>query len=572
MDEIRAMKWWGWGDENTRFDISNRPELWPYIARKLNIQAEPRHMPPVGLESIVLPEQHLDRAFLDCLARQLGPGRVFDSPKERLTHAFGKSFRDLWRLRHGVVPYAPDCVVYPESHDEVAAIVAVAVSHGARLVPFGGGSNIAGCLEPAGCEGRMVVSVDMRRMSRLLSLDAHSETALFEAGVLGPSLEEQLNRQGFTLGHFPDSFLFSTLGGWVATRSAGMQSDRYGKIEDIVLALKMATPSGAIETRAVPKSSNGIDVNHLCMGSEGTLGIITQVLLNVHRMPARKIGLSYLFPDFASGVEALRRCHREGCIPAMARLNDPRKTALSFAYKTAQSPVKQRLGRLIKWGLANVRRMNLQQSCLLLAGFEGGAEACRRDCRRAEAIYTRLGACSLGAEPCRAFHAGKYDFPYLRDFLLDRGILCDVSETATLWSRIIPLYEASTRSIQTALDSESTGGWVGCHVSHTYHAGASLYFTFGFVPREGDELVRYLRVKRAAEDAFVDNGATLSHHHAVGYEHLPWLEKEISPAGLKAIRALKEGLDPSDLMNPGKFRAGYGWVQWGLPEEPPADG
>jgi alkyldihydroxyacetonephosphate synthase len=566
-NELRTMKWWGWGDEDTRFDISHRPDLWPYIERNLNLAGEPRCAPPVEFDAIQLPEQRSDLAFVDSLARQLGPCRIADSRKERLTHAFGKSLRDLWRMRHGMVSYAPDCVLYPQSDEEVAAIVAAAVRYGVRLIPFGGGSNIAGCLEPTQRDARMVVSVDMRRMDHLLALDAHSGTALFEAGVLGPALEEQLNRHGFTLGHFPDSFLFSTLGGWVATRSAGMQSDRYGKIEDIVLALKMVTPSGAIETRAVPKASNGIDVNHLCIGSEGTLGIITRVLLNIHRLPARKENRSFLFADFASGIEALRQCHLEGCTPAIARLNDPNKTALSFAYKNAQSHMKRRFSRLVKSYLTTVRRMNLEHCCLLLAGFEGSDESCERDCRRAEAIYSKLGGVSIGSEPCRAFHAGKYDFPYLRDFLLDRGILCDVSETAAVWSRILPLYEASTQSIQAALDAESTGGWVGCHVSHTYHAGASLYFTFGFVPKEGDALVRYLRVKRAAEDAFVNNGATLSHHHAVGYEHLPWLEKEISPAGLMAIQALKKGLDPAGLMNPGKLRAGFGFAEWGLPEE-----
>jgi alkyldihydroxyacetonephosphate synthase len=252
----------------------------------------------------------------------------------------------------------------------------------------------------------------------------------------------------------------------------------------------------------------------------------------------------------------------------MARLNDPHKTALSFAYQSAPSPLKRQVSRVIKSYLRNVRRMKLEQCCLLLAGFEGSEESCARDRRRAEAIFRKLGAFPLGAEPGRAFHAGKYDFPYLRDFLFDRGILCDVSETSTVWSRILPLYEASRHSIQAAMDAESTGGWVGCHVSHTYHAGASLYFTFGFVPKDGDGLVRYLRVKRAAEDAFVGNGATLSHHHAVGYEHLPWLETEISPAGLLAVQALKDGLDPADLMNPGRLRAGFGFAEWGLPEEP----
>jgi alkyldihydroxyacetonephosphate synthase len=196
-------------------------------------------------------------------------------------HAVGKSFRDLWRVRHGEVPYAPDCVAYPVSEAEVCTLVRAAQRHGVHLVPFGGGSNIAGCLEPPRPVTRLVVSVDMRRMDRLLELDTESETARFEAGILGPRLEAALDRAGYTLGHFPDSFLFSTLGGWIATRSAGMQSDRYGKIEDMVVALRMVTPAGPIETRTVPKASNGIDVRAFCVGSEGTLGIITEAVLSV---------------------------------------------------------------------------------------------------------------------------------------------------------------------------------------------------------------------------------------------------------------------------------------------------
>lgn len=562
------MKWWGWGEEAVEFDISNRPELWPYISRSLKLKSDQTVERPVPLESIVLPAQHLNDPFVEDLRSLIPAGRIADSKLQRLTHAYGKSLRDLWRVRRGEVGYAPDLVIFPETHAEVVAIVQAAGRHSVVVVPFGGGSNIAGCLELSSRDDRMVVSVDMRRMERLLHLDEQSETARFQAGVLGPRLEEQLHSRGFTLGHFPDSFRFSTLGGWVATRSAGMQSDRYGKIEDIVIALRMVTPSGTIETLAVPKASNGIDVNHLCIGSEGTLGIITEVLLNVHRAPERKESRGYLFPDFASGVEALQVCHREDCVPVMARLNDPNKTALSFAYKSAQSPLKRQLSRGIKTYLRTVRRMQLDRCCLLLAGFEGSTESCERARNRAEAIYRRFGAFALGGEPGRAFQAGKYDFPYLRDFMMDRGVLADVSETATMWSNLLPLYQAATASIQSAMDGESTGSWVGCHVSHTYHSGASLYFTFGFVPKSGDEFVRYLRVKRAAEDSFLSNGATLSHHHAVGIEHLPWLPREISPAGIKAVEALKNGLDPQNLLNPGKLCGGFTFADWGLPEDP----
>ena len=565
-DEVRSMKWWGWGDEGTEFDISNRPELWPFIRTGLKLAEDPPCSPPVEFDSIVLPERTVHREFLDTIAPRFGPARLRDDKKELLTHAFGKSFRDLWRMRRGQVNYAPDCVVYPESTEEICGLVEAAVRYGVGVVPFGGGTNIAGCLEPVGAPRRMTVSVDMRRMNRLLHLDAESETARFQAGVLGPHLEAQLKSSGFTLGHFPDSFRYSTLGGWVATRSAGMQSDRYGKIEDIVLALKMVTPCGTIETLAVPRASSGIDVNRLCIGSEGTLGIITEVAVNIHRVPECKQTYGFLFPDFRSGVEALHRCHREGCVPSMARLNDPNKTALSFAFKTAQGVAQRQIGRLIKSYLRHVRRMKLDQACLMLVSHEGSQETFERDRNKADAIFQRLGAFPLGTTPGKSFQAAKFDFPYLRDYLWDRGILCDVSETATVWSNLLPLYEASCKSIEVAMAAYCRSGWLGCHISHTYHAGASLYFTFGVVPREGDHLVQYLRVKKAAEDAFLANGATLSHHHAVGYEHLPWLERELSPAGLMAIQALKRGLDPGDLFNSGKLRSGYGFDDWGLPE------
>jgi alkyldihydroxyacetonephosphate synthase len=569
--EPKTMKWWGWGDEDTEFDMRSRPDLWAYIRRNLSLPEEPRCVPPASFESLVLPECRVDRDFLAALERRLAPGQIADGKKERLTHAFGKSFRDLYRVRRGLVPYAPDCVVYPQSDQDVGVLVEAAGRHHVRLIPFGGGSNIAGCLEPPPAAG-MVVSVDMRRMSRLVALDADSGTARFQAGVLGPQLEAELNRAGFTLGHFPDSFLYSTLGGWVATRSAGMQSDRYGKIEDMVMSMRMVTPVGTIETRAVPKASNGIDVNQLCIGSEGTLGVITEVLLNVHRLPDRKATYGYLFPDFESGVLAMQQCRREGCVPVLTRLNDPNKTALSFAYRKPQPFLKQQLGRVVKSYLKHVRSMNLDRACLMLVGFEGSEDSFERDRRKADAIYRKLRAFPLGAEPGRAFQAGKYDFPYLRDYLCDRGVLADVSETATVWSRLLPLYEASRRAIEDAIAAGGTPGWVGCHVSHSYHAGAALYFTFGVVAREGHEMAQYLRVKKAAEDSFLENGASLSHHHAVGYEHLPWLEQDVSVAGVKAIQGLKRGLDPDGVMNPGKLVSGFTFTDWGLPPERDIEG
>jgi alkyldihydroxyacetonephosphate synthase len=411
--------------------------------------------------------------------------------------------------------------------------------------------------------------VDMRRMNRLLALDRDSETARFQAGVLGPQLERELNGHGYTLGHFPDSFLFSTLGGWVATRSAGMQSDRYGKIEDMVLAVRMVTPAGTIETRQVPKASNGIDVRGFCIGSEGTLGIITEVLLPVHRIAERRATFGYLFPDFTSGTAAMRACQRQGCVPVLARLNDIHKTGLSFAFRSRSSTIKRSLSTVFKAYIRHVRRFDPNRACLMLTGFEGTRDVFERDRAAVEAIYRQHGAIGLGGEPGRAFEKGKYDFPYLRDFLLDRRIVSDVSETAAVWSRLPEVYETTRRAIEQAIAREGVSGWVGCHISHTYHSGASLYFTFAFPgsSRDADVLPQYLRVKKAAEDAFIASGATLSHHHAVGYEHLPWLERDISAAGMVGLRALKQGLDRDDVMNPGKLGAGLTFAEWGLADD-----
>jgi len=561
---MEPMKWWGWGDERIEFDMDAHPDLWSYIARRLKLEDDLPHTPPVAFDAIVLPEQRTHPAFVRALQDKIGADQIRDGKKERVTHAFGKSLRDLWRVRNGIIPYAPDYVVYPRSYDHVCAVMTEANEKNVRLIPFGGGSNITGCLEPTDPDPRPAVSVDMRQMNRLLHLDRESRCARFEAGTMGPQVEEQLNPLGYTLGHFPDSFLFSTIGGWVASRSAGMKSDYFGKIEDMVVSLRMVTPVGTIETRAVPKASNGIDVNRLCIGSEGVLGIITDVLLQVHPLPGRELACGYLFPDFAAGVQAMRECVEAGCGPVMARLNDAEMTVLAVDYGSSRSIWKRRLEAIAKTYLSKIHGLDVGRACLMLAKFEGSNQFFSRNMKGAESIYRKFGAVSLGSAPGRAFESRKYEFPYLRDFVMDRGILSDVSETATVWSNLLTLYNAVQKSIYDAFARAGCNGSLGCHISHSYHTGASLYFTYAFHACPGRELAQYLQIKKAAEDTFLAHGATLSHHHAVGYEHMPWLEAEISPAGVRAIQSLKEGVDPQRIMNPGKLRGGFGFREWGL--------
>ena len=558
--DIRHMKWWGWGHEDVTFDDSTKPELWPYLKRELGVD-EIRWEKPVAFEDVTLPEQKNNEAFLAAIGVGLGEGQVVDDKKSRLVHAAGKSFRDLWLMRHGQVQFAPDCVVYPDTEEDVALVVRSAHEHGVVLVPFGGGSNIAGCLVPSDRGGRMVVSLDMCRMHRVLEVDRYSLTARIQPGVYGQHLEDQLAEHGVTLGHFPDSFLHSTLGGWVATRSAGMQSDIYGKIEDMVISVRMVTPSGTIITRTVPKSSNGIDIKHLCIGSEGILGVITEVVVQVHHKPEKEDWYGWLFPDFKSGLDAIHECHRGDCMPTVTRLNDPKKTALSFAFKHPKTGIKDKIAKAFKWYIGNVKKIDFNQCCLMVVKYEGTPQAFNRIKNRVTAIYKKHRGVCLGAEPGRSFAKVKFDFPHLRDYVMDRSIMADVSETATTWDNLRTLHESGLADVEQAIKDTGVDAWVGCHLSHSYRTGASLYFTFGCLQREGREIEQYLYVKKAAEDAFMKNGGTLSHHHAVGTEHLPWVEEDLSPTGLKAVKALKAGLDPNDIMNPGKI----------IPSEKPLD-
>jgi alkyldihydroxyacetonephosphate synthase len=552
MYTAKHMKWWGWGDEEVRFDSTAHPGLWPYAKAVLGVEEEDIDTPPVPIEAARLREAIRHDGFLSELRLWMRADQICDSRYERMVHAYGKGLRDLFRMRLGLAEGAPDLVLYPENEHDVLMTIRAAAHHDVAVIPFGGGSNIAGCLERTETR-RMVVSLDMRRMRRVLAVDPESLTARIEAGVFGPDLEEQLRGYGLTLGHFPDSFLHSTLGGWIATRSAGMQSDKYGKIEDMVIALRMVTPAGVLATRIVPKSSNGIDVNHLCIGSEGSLGVITEATMRVHLRSELRRTHGYLFRDFEAGIEAMHECVRKECVPSMMRLNDPDKTALSMAFKSPSSGLSQAASKVVK-GYLRVKGFDFTRACLMLTTFEGSKAHVARQHSQVSAIYRRFGAVDLGSSSGKSFESTKYDFPHIRDFLLDRGITSDVSETATVWSNLVPLYRATTTGLIAAIADSGVKPWVGCHISHSYHSGASLYLTFACRQQHGREMQQYLHAKRAVQQSFIDHGATLSHHHAVGTEHLPWLSDDISPVGVMAIAAIKGGLDPGNVMNPGRLR------------------
>jgi alkyldihydroxyacetonephosphate synthase len=502
---------------------------------------------PPGFESLSVPEPSLS----DALRAALGDHLSTD-PLDRVTHARGKSLRDLVRHRRGDLGRIPDVVVRPESEEEVEQVLQAAIDADAVVIPFGGGTSISGSLEAADTETRTVISLDMSKLRKVLAIDAPSGLARIQTGAFGPDLERQLNAQGWTFGHFPDSFTHSTLGGWIATRSSGMQSDRYGDIADITRAVRVVTPSGILATRPVPHTSTGPSVREMVLGSEGRLGVITEATVHVRRLPAKRVILGYLFPTWTDGLAAMQELAASEARPSVTRVSDSYETAFSFATRKDPKPLDRVKSTALTTFLKRRKGFDLEAMCLSFIGYEGTEAHVKAQRKAVQRVTAKHGGVCIGASPGELYDQKKFDTPYIRDFLLDRGALADVSETAAPWSRLPAVYDGVMAAAHGAFDEVGTRGYIMCHLSHSYHAGACLYFTFAFKPR-ADALEQYDTVKGAIQQAFMDTGATLSHHHAVGTEHARWLEEDISAPGVAMLQALFAGVDPGGNLNPGKI-------------------
>jgi alkyldihydroxyacetonephosphate synthase len=551
---MTAMKWWGWGHDGVEFTHADKPALASFIADKIAVDIRVKSTAPVRFEELQLGPPTLPTDLRTNLEEAVGESFVSTDPLDRVVHARGKSLRDLIRQRRGDLPRLPDVIVRPGDEAAVTAVVQAAVRADAVLIPFGGGSSISGSLQAPDGESRPVVSVDLERLDRVLDIDRESRLARVQAGVFGPHLEEQLDGLGYTFGHFPDSFPHSTLGGWIATRSSGMQSDRYGDIADMVKGLRVATPAGTLVTRPVPAASNGPSVGQMILGSEGRLGIITEATVHVRRIPQRRTILGYLFPTFADGLAAMRDLAASEHSVSVTRVSDANETQFSFALRVNPTLSDKLQSAALRAYLGRRRGFDVEQMSLSFIGYEGSERHVAAQRRAVGRLVKRHGGLCVGSGPGVLYDQKKFDIPYIRDFLLDRGAPGDVSETATTWSNLMPLYEAVVAAANGAFAQLNVQGYLMCHLSHSYHAGACLYFTFAFkATSEPDMLAEYELVKSAIQQAFVDNGATLSHHHAVGTEHAQWLLEDISAPGVAMLDALFDGFDPGKHLNPGKI-------------------
>ncbi len=554
MADVKHMKWWGWGVEGVSFHHENKPAFRPFVINAIDLDVDTTPAAPIALDDLAIPAPLIGDQLLAELTDAVGVENATQDDLDRIVHTYGKSARDLLRIRTGDIPRVPDVVVYPGNEAEVQLIVDRAVAADAVIIPYGGGSNISGSLHAPEDETRPVISVDLGRLNQVIDIDEDSGLARIQAGAQGPDLEEQLGARGWTLGHFPDSFTHSTLGGWVATRSSGMQSDKYGDISDIARGMRVVMPGKVLEIRPLPHTSTGPSVREMVLGSEGRLGVITEVTVQVHRIPEVRLILGYLFPSWEASLAAMHDISTSDAHPSITRVSDAKETAFSFATRRKSNRIS--ISSLISKGMMKVlqrRGWKLDEICLSFIGYEGGKAHVARQKAIVKDIVGRHGGIVVGKGPGELYDQKKFDTPYIRDFLLDRGAIGDVSETAAPWSKLLPLYTNVLAAAEKVYAHLGVAGWIMCHLSHSYHSGACLYFTFAFKHDGVDPLGQYEPLKNAIQQAFVDSGGTLSHHHAVGTEHAAWLEQDISAPGVHMIDGLFTAMDPGRNLNPGKI-------------------
>lgn len=546
------MAWNAWGDPESATELS--PSLLAMVQQLLNVDAATA--PTVDRAEVRLRPSALGVADRAALEGVVGAAWVTTADEQRLPRAGGKSTLDLLRRRSRAEQDAPDAVVLPGSDDEVAGLLAVCAERGIAVVPFGGGTSVVGGLDPVRGRFDAVIALDLRRFDRLEDLNEIDAVATLGAGLTGPQAEALLAERGFELAHYPQSFRFATIGGFAATRSSGQNSAGYGRFDDMVRGLRVVTPQGTMVLgRPGPKTAAGPDLRQLFLGSEGLFGVITAVRVRVHRLPQAKAYEAWQFPEFAAGAAALRGVAQLGTGPTVVRLSDETETALNLATVTdagtdAGTGTDADAGTDAGAGAAAGHGPS--GGCLAITGFEGPAELVAARQAATQRVMEHYGGTSLGPATAERWAAHRFDGPYLRDPLLAHGALVETLETVTSWSNLAHLKQAVTEAVTAGFARYDSPALVLCHISHVYDTGASLYFTVAGAQRE-DAGAQWASIKAGVNDVLVGQGGSITHHHAVGADHRPWLAAEVGELGVEILRAVKARLDPAGILNPGKL-------------------
>jgi alkyldihydroxyacetonephosphate synthase len=540
MTATRARSHWAWGYADKFPPADVRAAIGQQVAQLLSLPEAPTPREPTSLDAIDLPAPRLALDALDPAIAHFASTERLD----RALHTYGRAWRDVFRGFHGDFRAAPDLVLHPRTEDEVALAMRACASAGVALVPFGGGTSVVGGVEGGAAlttSGRFaaVASLDLRALDRVLEIDPIARAARIQAGATGPGLEAQLAPHGLSLRHYPQSFEFSTLGGWIATRAGGHFATLYTHIDDLVESVRMLTlaeGNPVFETRRLPGSGAGPAPERLVIGSEGILGVITEAWVRLHPRPRFRSRASAFFGDFDAAVEATRAIAQAGLYPTNCRLLDAGEAALNFVADDG--------------------------SHVLLLAFESADHDKRASMARAVAIAEAHGArvpkvshhegeAKADESASAAWRAAFLEAPYLQSTLVSLGIIADTFETACTWSAFPAMHRAIVEAATATMREVCGAGRIQCRFTHVYPDGPAPYYTFVAPGRAGEELAQWEAIKRAAADALAAHGGTITHHHAVGRMHRPWYERE-RPAGFgEVLRAVKRALDPRGILNPG---------------------
>ncbi|MCC7077283.1 MAG: FAD-binding oxidoreductase [Acidimicrobiia bacterium] len=523
-------KFWGWGVEGQGPSEADIPALAQAVSTRLGVEPPAVQAVP-ALDRISLPSVRI--AAPDALA-----GMCSTDPFDRASHTYGKAFRDVVRALRGDFSAVPDIVARPSSEEEVMAVLDWCATSGYAVIPFGGGSSVVGGVELRERDAWPgYVSLDLSEMSRLVELDRTSRAACFEAGVFGPALEDRLRGEGLTLRHYPQSFEYSTLGGWIATRSGGHFATGPTHIEDFVESVRAVTPAGILETRRLPGSGAGPSPDRLLAGSEGILGVITSAWMRLQDRPVFRASCVVTYADFPAGAEAVRHVVQSGLQPTNCRLLDPTE-ALTSGAGTGEAAVL-----LLAFESAHVPVGTSLQQARDIAVATGG--------QAGEMKVVTPDSRAGGDSSADAWRHAFLQMPYLRDALVRLGLVTDTFETAVTWDRFAEFHATVTARVQAALDEVCGAGWLACRFTHAYPDGCAPYYTVVGASTPDHQLEAWDEIKAAASEAVLASGGTITHHHAVGRDHRPWYDRQRPDVFAAALRAAKRAVDPAGVLNPG---------------------
>lgn len=540
--------WWKWGEPAKRKALTDYPKLITYFEQRWGKNLNRKKVAPAVYN--VTGNEERAQHVVSLFGKYLPQIKISNSPALRLKKSAGKSYPDLLAAITNSGFTIPDAVVYPKNHTEVLQILQFGTQHKILVVPFGGGSNVVRAFMVENPEHLPQIVLDLAEMNSVISIDEVNHTATFESGIFGPALEKILNQKHFTLGHFPQSFEYSTLGGWIATRSAGQESSAYGRIEDIIISLKVATPAGEISTSVFEGDAEGISIKSLFYGCEAALGVVTEAKVRIHPLPENKKWLVAVFPSYRHGLNAIQQIVQQNIFPSVVRYSDENETFFLSLLSHEISPLSKLKSKISKLVL---QWKNMETPSLMMIRLDGEKEEAEAKRKIAADIFKQHRGSNAGEGLGKKWETSRFGLPYLRDDLMERGIFVDTMETVVPWNKADALRKKLHSVLLECEAFHRNKGILLAHVSHVYTSSASLYFTVLTSMNEQHAYEQWKEIKTLVTETIVKEGGAVSHHHSIGTDHRKWYLQKTDALTKSILKSVKQIVDPNHILNPGKL-------------------